>query len=103
MPIEVPRPAKAIAAVLVATSLLAVAGCGSSPPAPTILDTEKVERAIENSSVAQRGQRPRASCPAGVHQKRGLMFTCTAVLGPGSTRFTVTQLDGAGHVHYEAR
>jgi hypothetical protein len=103
MRIRFPSSAKATVRTLVATSLLAVAGCGSAPPAPTILDTEKVERAIESSSVAQRGQRPRVSCPAGVHQKKGRMFTCKAIVGAGSTRFTVTQLDGSGQVHYEAR
>ncbi|HVE67971.1 MAG TPA: DUF4333 domain-containing protein [Solirubrobacteraceae bacterium] len=81
---------------------LAAAGCGSSEP-PTILDTEKVERAIERSSVAQRATRPRVSCPAGVHQKSGSVFSCTAVVAKVSTRFVVTQLDGSGRVHYEAR
>ncbi len=88
--------------VLVATSL-ALAACGS-PETPTILDTEKVERAIEQSSLEQRGTRPRVSCPSGVHQKKGLEFFCTAVVKRGdSTKFVVTELDGAGRVHYEAR
>jgi Domain of unknown function (DUF4333) len=98
-----PAPRALIAGVLVAASV-GLGACGSSePPAPTILDAKKVERAIEASSVAQRGTRPRVSCPAGIHQRKGLTFSCTAVVGRTSTRFVVTQLDGAGHVHYEAR
>ena len=91
-----------VAGVLVAASL-AVTGCGSSE-SPTILNTEKVERAIESSSLAQRGAHAQVSCPSGVHQKEGLVFSCTAVVERGSsTRFVVTQLDESGHVHYEAR
>lgn len=91
------------AGVVVAASL-AIAGCGSSGSgSPTILNTEKVERAIEHSSLAQRGRRAQVTCPSGVHQKKGLVFSCTALVGPGSTRFVVTERDGSGHVHYEAR
>jgi Domain of unknown function (DUF4333) len=84
------------------TASVSLAACGSSG-APTILNTEKVEQAIEQSSLAQRGQRAHASCPAGVNQKQGLSFSCTAVVKGVSTQFRVTQLDGAGHVHYVAR
>jgi hypothetical protein len=90
-----------VAGVVVAASL-AVTGCGSSG-SPTILNTEKVERAIEHSSLAQRGKRAQVSCPSGVHQKKGLVFSCTAVVGRDSTRFAVSQLDASGHLHYEAR
>lgn len=90
-----------VAGILVALGL-AVAGCGSAE-SPTILNTEKVERAIEQSSLAQRGTRAQVSCPSGVHQTKGLVFSCTAVVGRDSTRFVVTELDGSGRVHYEAR
>jgi hypothetical protein len=86
---------------LLAAASLAVTGCGSSG-AVTILNTEKVERAIEHSSLAQRGDHAQASCPSGVHQKEGLKFSCTAVVKGVSTRFVVTELDGFGRVHYEA-
>jgi hypothetical protein len=81
---------------------LAATGCGGAG-APTILNTEKVERAIEQSSLAQRGEHARVSCPSGVHQKKGLTFACTAVVGSATTQFAVTQQDGSGRVHYEAR
>lgn len=82
---------------------LAVSACGKSDDPPTILDTEKVERAIEQSIAEQRGKNARVSCPSGVHQKKGLEFACTAVVKRESTRFVVTQRDDAGQVHYEAR
>jgi hypothetical protein len=81
---------------------IAVAGCGSSE-SPTILNTEKVERAIESSSLVQRGIRAAVSCPSGVHQRKGLVFSCTAVVQRDHTTFVVKQVDGSGHVHYEAR
>jgi hypothetical protein len=90
-----------VAGALVATGLV-LSGCGS-PEAPTILNTEKVERAIEVSSLAQRGTHAQVTCPSGVHQTKGLVFHCTAVIDGGSTRFVVNQLDAAGRVHYEAR
>jgi hypothetical protein len=88
-------------AIVVACLAVAGAGCGSSE-SPTILNTEKVERAIESSSLAQRGLHAAVSCPSGVHQKKGLVFTCTAVVKRDSTRFVITQLNGSGQVHFEA-
>jgi hypothetical protein len=84
------------------TASLAVSACGSSGSV-TILNTQKVERAIEQSSMDQRGALASVSCPSGVHQEQGVEFSCTAVANGVSTPFTVTQLDGSGHVHYEAR
>jgi hypothetical protein len=80
---------------------ISAAACGSSE-SPTILNTEKVERAIEESTMVQRKQRVHVSCPSGVHQKKGLVFSCMAVGARTTTRFVVTQRDDAGHVHYEA-
>jgi hypothetical protein len=97
-----------VAGVLVAASL-AVTACrtsgsrAGSSESPTIVNTEKIERAIEHSSLARRGKHVRVSCPSGVHQKKGLVFSWAAVVEHGSTRFVVTELDGSGHVHYEAR
>jgi hypothetical protein len=88
------------AGVLVAAGLC-VAACGSSG-ATTILNTEKIERAIESSSLAQRGKHVQVTCPSGVRQSKGLVFSCTALVERGSARFVVTELDGSGHVHYAA-
>jgi Domain of unknown function (DUF4333) len=79
---------------------LGLAACGSSDSIAA-LDTGKIERAIAQSSLAQRGQRAQVSCPSGVPQVEGLKFSCTAVVGSTSTRFVVEQ-DEAGHVHYKA-
>jgi hypothetical protein len=68
-----------------------------------VLNTEKVERAIEHSTLAQRGVHAHVSCPSGVRQGKGRTFACAAVTKHRSTRFVVTQLDGSGQVHYEAR
>jgi hypothetical protein len=96
------RLAKGAAGVLV-VGILSATGCGGSSGGATILDTEKVERAIEQSSLAQRGQDAQVTCPSGVHQKNGLVFSCTALVGKTSTRFEVKQIDGNGRVHYAAR
>jgi hypothetical protein len=98
------RAARATAIVTLVAASLAVAGCGKSDDSgPTILNTEKVERAIEKSVALQRGKTAHVSCPSGVHQKKGLVFNCTALVKRQSTQFVVTQQDGAGRVHYEAR
>ena len=96
-----PMSRSLVAGILVAASL-AVTACGSSG-APTILNTEKVERAIEHSSFTQRGKHAQVSCPSGVRQTKGLAFSCTAVVQGTNTQFVVTELDGSGHVHYEGR
>jgi hypothetical protein len=98
---------KLVASVLVAASLV-LAACGSSGSStpsgsPTVINTGKVERAIARSSLAQRGITAQVSCPSAIDQTEGSVFSCTAVADGDSTRFVVTQLDGSGHVHYEAR
>lgn len=107
-------PGPAFAAMVLIAAGLALSGCGSSgssasaksndsAAAPVILDTEKVERAIEASSLAQRGKRPRVSCPSGVHQKQGTVFSCTATVKKDNTQFEVTVMTASGQVHYVAR
>ncbi len=88
-------------AAIVAVSLLATA-CGASR-APTILNTEKIERVIEHSALVQRGVHAAVSCPSGVLQRKGWVFSCTASVGHTVTQFVVTELDAAGNVHYAAR
>lgn len=90
-----------LALALIAGLGLVLAACGSSESVAT-LNTQKIERAIAQSSFAQRGQRPNVSCPSTVPQAEGLKFSCKAVVGSVSTRFVVTQQDDAGHVRYEA-
>jgi hypothetical protein len=91
----------ALASTLIVGSGLVLGACGSSESTAT-LNTEKIERAIAQSSLAQRGQHARVSCPSTVPQMEGLKFSCRAVVGSVSTRFVVVEQDGSGHVHYEA-
>ena len=90
-----------VSAAVVAVSL-ALSACGSSRAVP-ILNTARITRAIEQSSLTQRGKHVHATCPSGVEQKQGLVFYCTAVYRGGSARFVVTELDSSGHVHYVGR
>jgi hypothetical protein len=90
-----------LAAGSLVAAILALSACGSSESV-TILNTEKIERSIERSTFDQRKQRVHVSCPSGVHQQKGLVFSCIAVGARRNTRFVVTQKDDAGQVHYEA-
>jgi hypothetical protein len=89
-----------VLALIVGSSLILTA-CGSSESIAT-LNTGKIERAIAQSSLAQRGQRAWVSCPSTVPQIKGLKFSCRAVVGSVSTRFVVVEQDRSGHVRYEA-
>ncbi|CAN5541433.1 hypothetical protein BH10ACT11_BH10ACT11_11410 [soil metagenome] len=94
--------------VCAVVSLLALsAGCGSSDRGGTAtggaaLNTAKVESAIQESILKQRGVQAQVSCPADVEQKKGIVFSCDAVVDSDTTEFTVTQTDDDGNVHYEA-
>jgi hypothetical protein len=100
------RPSRAVicwtAVVVFVAMSLVLGGCGSSRSV-TMLDTEKIEGAIEQSSLAQRGARVQVNCPRDVRQQKGLVFSCVALLGHSSTRFVVTEMDSSGHVRYVAR
>jgi hypothetical protein len=67
-----------------------------------VLNIANVQQAIEASIFNQRRRRARASCPAEVLQRAGLVFRCTAVID-GETRrypFVVSELDNSGRVRY---
>lgn len=89
-----------LAAPLCAAVCCGLAACGGGSGSSTILDTEKVERAIEQSIAQQRHIKATVSCPAGTHQKKGLTFTCTATFARGSAPFLVRQTDDNGDVTY---
>jgi hypothetical protein len=91
-----------VLALFLIVSGLLLAACGSSESVAT-LNSGRIERAIAQSSFAQRGQRAQVSCPSAVPQKEGLRFSCTALVGSVSTRFVVEEQDESGHVRYEAR
>jgi hypothetical protein len=85
-------------AAAAAALTLALAGCGSDRPA--ILDTERVERAIEQSILQKRHLQATVTCPSGVERKKGKKFRCLATYKGGRTPFLVTQDDDRGAVHY---
>lgn len=98
-----PRTPFAVALILVLAGTVAV-GCGDEPKqsAPVILDTKRVERAIEQSILAERRVTADVDCPAGVQQRRGLTFRCVATTKAGTTTFVVRQQDDKGNVTYAA-
>jgi hypothetical protein len=90
--------------------LVGIGGCGSTSKdsvtvssSPVILDTGKVERAIEQSILTQRHIRAKASCPSGILQRKGLTFPCLVTYPGGKATFVVNQLDDKGNVHYAAQ
>jgi hypothetical protein len=96
------RHLRILALALIAGPSLLLAACSSSESIAA-LNSGKIERAIAQSSLAQRGQRALVSCPSAVPQMEGLKFSCTAVVGSVTTRFVVVEQDESGHVRYEAR
>jgi len=90
-----------IGGILVAASL-AVAGCGSSG-SPVMINASLIAGAIASSSLAQRGVHAQVSCPSDVPRRTGLVFYCTATVNRDRTTFVVTELNGSGALHYEAR
>ena len=104
-PIDIRLGTRALGAVAAVVLALGLGACGSdtsdSPVQVTTLDTAKIESAIEDSILEQRGVHARVSCPV-VQQKKGLGFACDAVVGSKTTKFSVTQLDDSGRVRYRA-
>src|SRR5437763_16702931 len=72
-------------------------GCGGGTP--KILDTERVERAIEQTVMQKRHLKATVSCPSGIEQQKGLVFRCIATFTGGQPPFVVTEA-GGGAVHY---
>lgn len=68
----------------------------------TVLDSVKIERAIEASVTRQRHLRSVATCPPEVLQQAGIVFRCSVtVAGSGQVYpFRVRETDGAGDVQY---
>jgi Domain of unknown function (DUF4333) len=102
------RSAAMLAAVLAAISL---AACGSSSQSSTnpsslpssILDTGIVQKAIEESVLAQRHVHASVTCPSVVPQEQGHDFVCIATVGKKKTPFVVEQTNDGGHVTYHAK
>lgn len=80
------------------TVVIGLGACGSQPT--RILDTEKVERAIEQSILQKRHISAQVSCPSGTPQRTGYAFRCLATYRGGQTVFVVTEENANGGVYY---
>lgn len=70
-------------------------------PAPlAALDIVGVERAIRESIRSGRRLESTVTCPTEVIQSAGIAFTCTAAINGRRYPFSVTEVDGKGHVRY---
>jgi hypothetical protein len=67
-----------------------------------VLNIAKVESAIRASIASERHLRSTVTCPAEVLQQAGLVFTCEATINRKRYPFTVSEVDGKGHVRYVA-
>ena len=82
-------------------ALVAVAaGLWNGKTSPVILNTERVERAIESSIVQQRHLSSSVSCPVNIVQKAGVVFSCQATVRGRVFSVVVTETDSSGHVTY---
>lgn len=96
--------ARSMSLAIAGLAAVSLAACGGDDKDPTILNTEKVERAIEQSALTQRKVKVQVSCPDGVHQKKGTAFVCTATDSKGRTsNVDVQQQDDAGNVTFVVR
>lgn len=77
-----------------------VAGLWNSDSSPVILNTERIERSIEASILAQRHLVSAVSCPVNIVQRSGVVFDCQATVRGRQFSVVVTETDGNGHVTY---
>jgi hypothetical protein len=76
---------------------------GERPARTPVLDSAKVESAIEHTIEAKTHKQATVQCPSGIPRQSGLPFICTATTAGGATDFRVDQSDSDGHVTYRAR
>ena len=89
-----------LAGAAVMALIAVIAGLWNSNSARVILNTERVERSIEASILAQRHLASTVSCPVNIEQKAGVVFDCQATVRGRQFPVVVTETDGSGHVTY---
>jgi ABC-type phosphate/phosphonate transport system ATPase subunit len=89
-----------LAGAAVMALIAVIAGLWNGKSTPVILNTERVERSIEASILAQRHLTAMVSCPVNIVQKAGVVFNCQATVGGRQFPVVVTESDGNGHVTY---
>lgn len=77
-----------------------IAGLWNKTTNPVILNTNRVEQAIESSILQQRHLRSTVTCPVNIEQRRGVRFFCQATVGHRNYSVSVNQTDGSGHVSF---
>jgi hypothetical protein len=90
-----PRHVTSIAAC--ASLALGLAACGEKT-----INTGKLESKLKEGIQKQFGIKvAKVDCPKDVKAKKGKTFTCSAHSASGQVqKFTITQDDNEGHVHY---
>jgi hypothetical protein len=81
----------------------ALTACGMGSASSPVLNSIKLEHAIEQSIQSSRGVTSSVVCPTGVPRQTGIVFECLARLTHGVTPFDVTETDGQGNVSYVGR
>lgn len=77
-----------------------LAGWWNGTSNPVILNTVRVEQAIEASIKSQRHLSSKVTCPVNIVQKKGVVFRCVATVHGKRFEVVVTETDGNGHVVY---
>lgn len=78
-----------------------LAGCGSG--GGSYLNGAIVERSIASSLLNQQHVYTSVLCPSHIPQRKGHVFQCSAGFDVGRYAVPVTEVDGAGHVHWSTR
>ena len=77
-----------------------IAGLWNGTSTPVILNTNRVEQAIEGSIRTQRHLTSTVTCPVNIVQQKGVIFYCQAAVRARNFRVVVTEVDGDGHVTF---
>lgn len=77
-----------------------IAGLWNGTSTPVILNTNRVEQAIEGSIRTQRHLTSTVTCPVNIVQQKGVIFYCQAAVRARNFRVVVTEVDGNGHVTF---
>jgi hypothetical protein len=65
-----------------------------------ILNSHRIEVAIQEAVHTQKHVKTTATCPATILEAKGLQFTCTAKIKKGIASFRVTETNNTGHVNF---
>jgi hypothetical protein len=77
-----------------------IAGLWNGTSTPVILNTNRVEQAIEGSIRTQRHLTSTVTCPVNIVQQKGVIFYCQAAVRARNFRVVVTEVDSDGHVTF---